>query len=350
VGWRAWQLQRRRAAVIMPGMLLLLLAGAAPGVAASAARPLPRWAWNRSMDAQLPVGWFGSNTSGFENPAQLDAISRYDLSIFGWQAFLEATNYSREAEQLVLQARRVKARDPPMPVAIYLDAELAEPFQDAVLHAMRDPSMRDFFLRDHAGTPIPCNVFCRSMPGISKTDPRCLAYYWNWFNNSAIDYYLEQYVEPIVAMEGFDAVFFDGADEWMMQRSHTWAVASNVGTNTTIAKALEVMMDVRVRTTQLLHKYGKYPIISEHLCVCQTPHSVVASLCLPACNDRQSRTMLAGETRAAQSMSTSPAGWKASAISATSSSLRPRRSILSSSSTKHSVGPRAATCRSCAGS
>jgi|EP01044_Picomonas_judraskeda_P007324 hypothetical protein len=226
-------------------------------------RPMPRWEWNVSTG--LPVGWFGSNTSGYENAAQLDAISRYDLAIFGWQAFLQATNYTREAEHLVLQARRVKAKDPSMPVAIYLDAELAEPFQDAVLKAMRDPSLADFFLRDRNGSPIPCNVFCRSMPAISKTDPRCLAYYWNWFNSSAIDYYLEHYIEPIVALDGFDAVFFDGADEWMMQRSHTWAVASNVGQNVTLQRGLEVMMDVRVRTTQLLHKYHKYPIISEHL-------------------------------------------------------------------------------------
>ena len=229
------------------------------------ARPMPRWKWDTSTG--LPVGWFGSNTSGYENPAQLDAISRYDLAIFGWQAFLQATNYTREAEHLVSQARQVKAKDPAMPVAIYLDAELAEPFQTAVLRAMKDPHMADFFLRDGNGAPIPCNVFCRSMPGIGKTDPRCLAYYWNWFNDSAIDFYLEQYVEPIVAMDGFDAVFFDGADEWMMQRSHTWAIASNVGPNATIQRGLEVMMDVRVRTTQLLHKYHKYPIISEHLYV-----------------------------------------------------------------------------------
>jgi hypothetical protein len=237
-------------------------------------RPMPRWKWDIST-GRLPVGWFGSNTSGYENAAQLDAISHYDLAIFGWQAFLQATNYTREAEHLVLQARQVKAKDPAMPVAIYLDAELAEPFQNAVLRAMQDPTMADFFLRDRNGAPIPCNVFCRSMPGISKTDPRCLAYYWNWFNSSAIDYYLEQYVEPIVAMDGFDAVFFDGADEWMMQRSHTWAIASNVGLNATIQRGLEVMMDVRVRTTQLLHKYHKYPIISEHLYVYTCSASII---------------------------------------------------------------------------
>lgn len=56
---------------------------------------------------------------------------------------------------------------------------------------------------------------------------RCLAYYWNWFNSSAVDYYIDQYVTPIVAQPGFDAIFFDGADEWMRQGSHTWAVSSH---------------------------------------------------------------------------------------------------------------------------
>ena len=180
----------------MPLLPRLAAALALCSSGAGATRPLPTWHYNAS---HLPVSWFGSNTTGYENAAQLDAISKYDMAIFGWQAFLIATNYTLEAEHLVLQARKLKARDSSVPAVIYLDAELAEPFQKSVLEAMRDPQMQDFFLRDTSGAPMPCNVFCRSMPGISKTDPRCLAYYW--INESAIDYYIEQYVEPIVAMD-----------------------------------------------------------------------------------------------------------------------------------------------------
>jgi hypothetical protein len=103
---------------------------------AALARPLPQWEYNTS---HLPVGWFGANASGFENESQLDQISRYDLAIFGWQAFLTASNYTHEAEHLVAQAQVVKARNPSKPVAIYLDAQLAEPFQTSVLAAMQDP-------------------------------------------------------------------------------------------------------------------------------------------------------------------------------------------------------------------
>jgi len=164
----------------------------------------------------------------------------------------------------VKQARLVKQARATLPVVIYLDAELAEPFQDAVKKAMLNESQQDFFLRDRTGQPITCNVFCRSM-GLAHTDPRCLAYYWNWFNATGVEYYLNEYVRPIVEQDGFDAIFFDGADEWIKQQGHTWRVASNVPQHATEALALEALLNVRVRVAALLHANGKLPIISEHV-------------------------------------------------------------------------------------
>lgn len=221
---------------------------------------MPTWAYNAT---HLPVAWFGANRSGYENDAQMTELVRYDLVTFGWQAFLDQSNYTHEAQDLVKQARRVKQVRSALPVVIYLDAELAEPFQDAVARAMHNDSQRDFFLRDRAGAPMTCNVFCRSM-GLAHTDPRCLAFYWNWFNTSGVDYYLNEYVKPIVAQPGFDAIFFDGADEWIKQAQHTWRVASNVPADVTDALALKALVDVRVRVSALLQAHGKYPIISEH--------------------------------------------------------------------------------------
>ena len=50
-------------------------------------RPQPAWPYATSggILSRLPVGWFGSNASGYENSAQLAAIGRYDMAIFGWQ-------------------------------------------------------------------------------------------------------------------------------------------------------------------------------------------------------------------------------------------------------------------------
>ena len=50
-----------------------------------------------------------------------------------------------------------------------------------------------------------------------------------------------------------------------MQSSHTWKVATNVRKGMTDADGLKAMMDVRVATSKLLAKAGKYPLISEHL-------------------------------------------------------------------------------------
>ena len=44
-------------------------------------------------------------------------------------------------------------------------------------------------------------------------------------------------------MSGYDAIFFDGADEWMEQGAHTWAVASNVPKGVTTQMALKVLRD-----------------------------------------------------------------------------------------------------------
>ena len=49
----------------------------------------------------------------------------------------------------------------------------------------------------------------------------------------ALIQYIREYVGPLVAKKGFNAVFFDGADEWMMQSRHTWKVATNVPKNAT---------------------------------------------------------------------------------------------------------------------
>lgn len=128
------------------------------------------------------------------------------------------------------------------------DAELAEPFQTSVLAAMKDPNMAERVspspnVRIEIRILSPTSVFSRlhraaiqcmlttvhalsmpsqynttqhgtvrhgtalhdtiQRPGMPKYDPRCLAYYWNWFNKTGVDYYLNNYVGPIAAMDGY---------------------------------------------------------------------------------------------------------------------------------------------------
>jgi hypothetical protein len=91
-------------------------------------------------------------------------------------------------------------------------------------------------------------------------DPRCLCWYWNWFNESAVDYYLNELVLPQVSKEGFDGIFFDGSDGFLRG---TWRQAVNVPHNASDQDALEATVGVHKRGAELLLAHGKYPIYSE---------------------------------------------------------------------------------------
>ena len=93
-------------------------------------------------------------------------------------------------------------------------------------------------------------------------DPRCLCWYWNWFNESAVDYYLNELVLPQVSKEGFDGIFFDGSDGFLRG---TWKQAVNVPHNASDQDALEATVGVHKRGAELLLAHDKYPIYSEHL-------------------------------------------------------------------------------------
>ena len=80
------------------------------------------------------------------------------LPTFLLKAFLDYTNYTREANELVAQARVVKQRWPAQAVAIYLDAELAEPFQIAVAAAC----VATFAATTTVPSKLPETVHCTS--------------------------------------------------------------------------------------------------------------------------------------------------------------------------------------------
>ena len=52
----------------------------------------------------------------------MEILGRYKFVLFGWQAMQGATNYTHTLSAQIEQARRVKARYPSMPTAIYRPA------------------------------------------------------------------------------------------------------------------------------------------------------------------------------------------------------------------------------------
>lgn len=79
----------RRAGLVSVASLASLALALSLAAAVTSQRPLPQWGYR--PDKQFPSGWFGANSSGFENAAQLETIAKYDMAIFGWQARLAHT-------------------------------------------------------------------------------------------------------------------------------------------------------------------------------------------------------------------------------------------------------------------
>ena len=108
------------------------------------------------------------------------------------------------------------------------------------------------------------------VPKIGARDPRCLAPFWNWFNETAVNFFLDKVLAPLVAQEGFDVVFFDGADGFIRgaRFSGSWQHASNVPAGTTHADAVQALLRLHSKMAEVCRSHGKYAILSEHL---QTP-------------------------------------------------------------------------------
>eukprot|EP01043_Picozoa_sp_COSAG02_P036589 COSAG02_NODE_2690_length_8228_cov_10.450732_2_plen_249_part_00 len=209
---------------VWTAVLCLRWACTAGGTApAGSGRPMPPWPYLApSGHGGTPgLAWFGANETGFENEHQLSTVfQNYSMVVFGWQALLTApANYSRELSLLVEQCQIVKKTltsqgYPDTPVIVYCDNLRVQPFYGALSKIMRDPEYQDFFLRapglntsqGEAGY-IPATTYCTQMHQ-QPYDPKCLCWYWNLFNESAVEYYLNELLLPQAKLPGFDGVFF----------------------------------------------------------------------------------------------------------------------------------------------
>ena len=247
---------------------VLAAAAACAAAPAAAVRPLPPWEydWN-----SFPAAWFGANSTGWETEAQLEQLGRYQMAAFGFFDLLTMNNYTHEGAALIEQAAVVKKRHPNVTVGIYIDNLRFEPFYDGMKVAVDDPQYRDMFLLNKSSpshAPLESETYCVQMvPKIGARDPRCLAPFWNWFNETAVDFFLDRVLAPLVAQEGFDVVFFDGADGFIRGARFpgSWQHASNVPAGTTHADAVQALVRLHSRMAELCRSHGKYAILSEHL-------------------------------------------------------------------------------------
>lgn len=272
----------------MARLRLLLLAplGCAWACPATSWPPWP-YDW-----ARFPAFWFGADPNHLENMSQLTAISRYSLALFGWQHLQLASNYSDLLRAQVDQARRVKAALPSLPTFIYMSVADTQPFYAASAPLFADlQRFAGFFFLDDAGALWP-NTTSHKCQGTDLL-PACLSSMWNFFNQSARRFFLEEVVDVQLgygaknggaeaggradgegagdeAAPAFDGVFFDAATTFMRAEGDagarkSWRGAANAPPRASNATVLSIQAELLGALVRLANKHGKFPAFNSRL-------------------------------------------------------------------------------------
>lgn len=111
------------------------------------------------------------------------------------------------------------------------------------------------------------NLLC-ALPGL-PLDPRvspyppcvrrCIAFFWNWCNTSALPYYLDHVLKPLVAYPDgtgrpYDGVFIDQSDFF-----------STRGASNAKCDPVQARLNVHIQTGLMFQTVGKWPIFSSTL-------------------------------------------------------------------------------------
>ena len=106
---------------------------------------------------------------------------------------------------------------------------VAAGYYDEVWELMQDPEQYGGFFEDPklANYTGYCTQVAQGagLPNVTPENyPRCLGYYWNWCNETAVDYYVNTVMRAMVADPSgtpydFDGVFLDNSDNFRPPRA-----------------------------------------------------------------------------------------------------------------------------------
>ena len=203
--------------------------------------------------------WFGGSMTAYEwqNPRELAALQKYKLLLTGWMELLSITNYTNATAIGAAQAEHLKAAvGPATPVFSYQSAWLGALFYPEVAAVAGDPGCADFFLRGADGALLEDGTYCAQTGTTPAAHPSCSAYYWNWCNASAVDYYLNRVLQPLIAYPNgtarpYDGVFLDNSDGF-----------STHGSSNAHCDASNASLSVHIQTGRLFQRLRKWPIFS----------------------------------------------------------------------------------------
>eukprot|EP01047_Picozoa_sp_COSAG01_P051223 COSAG01_NODE_5258_length_4379_cov_23.575467_3_plen_412_part_00 len=215
----------------------------------------------------FPTAWFGGdgNAFEFEDPKQLDSMRGYRAVFMSWPEMMVKSKWSNGTEVMATACEGFKAALGPNGTAVfgYNQGQVAPLFYPEVLALTKDlGKFGDYFLGfDKAAVKVTMNssTFCSQMgikaPYTPETE-NCLALYWNFCNDDAIDYYVNTVLGNMVSKGGkrrnFDGLFIDWAGNF-----------KDAGTRgTPHATCPDQAMKVHQKTFALFEKFQMWPVFS----------------------------------------------------------------------------------------
>ena len=148
----------------------------------------------------------------FENPTLLAELKRYKQVFASWPEKVLATNFSNATAIAVEDATQMKRLIPDATVIAYQSQWVAAAYYPEARALMEDPEQYgDFFLKDSKGSFIIYNGYCSQVRVSPAGYPTCMGYYWNWCNETAVDFYLNKVLRPMISDANGKAYAYDGA-------------------------------------------------------------------------------------------------------------------------------------------
>eukprot|EP00041_Stephanoeca_diplocostata_P012338 m.207088 g.207088 ORF g.207088 m.207088 type:complete len:334 (+) comp18915_c0_seq1:382-1383(+) len=139
-------------------------------------------------------------------------------------------------------------------VFTYQSQWVAAAFYPEVRFLMENPeTFEGFFLKNADGTFQNYTGYC-SQVGVSPDDyPTCIGYYWDWCNETGVDWYVNKVLRAMVADPRgipyqFDGVFLDNSDGFHPRSPQ--------------CDAHNATINVHIQTGKMFQKYGKWPVFS----------------------------------------------------------------------------------------
>jgi hypothetical protein len=213
----------------------------------------------------FPTAWFGGDGKAFEyqDPKQLDSMRGYRAVFMSWPEMMVKSNWSNGTEVMAAACEGFKGALGPNGTAVfgYNQGQVAPLFYPEVLALTKDlGEYGDYFLGfDKATGKVTKNssTFCSQMgikaPYTPETE-NCLALYWNFCNDDAIDYYVDTVLGNMVSKGGkrrnFDGLFIDWAGNFI-----------DTGTRGS-PKCPGQAMKVHQKTFAMFEKFQMWPVFS----------------------------------------------------------------------------------------